>query len=155
MPQIWLHFSWKKGILPGSCQSSDNASATRENILTALGGDWLPRNAGSNDIVFVYFASHVLLPSKMCRKSFLIAYDTDPVNAFATGIELQDLCRTVKRRIASNRIIIVLDACHAGAAEPGAKASSEGVVQFFRSRFRVAGRWLSLQQMKIRSRMTL
>jgi hypothetical protein len=100
-----------------------NASATRENILTTLGSDWLPSNAGPDDMVFVYFASHgTSAEQDIARKSFLIAYDTDPRNAFATGIELQDLSRTIKRRINSDRIIIVLDACHSGAAEPGAKA---------------------------------
>lgn len=100
-----------------------NEAATRENILTTLGGSWLPHNAGPDDIVFVYFASHgTSAELDAARKSFLVAYDTDPVNAFATGIELQDLARTIKRRLNSSRLIIVLDACHAGAAEPGAKS---------------------------------
>ncbi len=100
-----------------------NAEASRENILSVLGGKWLPQNVKPGDIVFVYFASHGTSAAQdLARKNFLVAYDTDPKNAFATGIELQDLARTIKRRLDSDRIVIVLDTCHSGSADPGAKS---------------------------------
>lgn len=100
-----------------------NENATRENILTVLGSKWLPENARSGDLVLVYFASHgTSADQDAARKNFLVAYDTNPTNAFATGIEIQDLARTIKRRINADRIIIVLDTCHSGSAEPGAKS---------------------------------
>lgn len=100
-----------------------NEDATRENILTALGTSWLPENAKPGDLVLVYFASHGTSASQdQARKNFLVAYDTNPASAFATGIELQDLARTIKRRINCDRMVIVLDTCHSGSAEPGAKS---------------------------------
>ncbi|MBX9688652.1 MAG: caspase family protein [Candidatus Obscuribacterales bacterium] len=100
-----------------------NAEASRENVLTALGSDWLPRNVRPGDLVLVYFASHgTSAEQDLARKNFLVAYDTDPRNAFATGIEIQDLARTIKRRLNTDRIVIVLDTCHSGSAQPGAKS---------------------------------
>lgn len=96
--------------------------ATRENILTELGSRWLPNNVKPGDIVLVYFATHATASSMdAARKNFLVAFDTDPLNAFATGIEMQDLARTIKRRLNTDRIVIVLDTCHSGSADPGAK----------------------------------
>lgn len=100
-----------------------NAKATRENIMTVLGSNWLPNNAKPGDVVLIYFASHgTSAKQDIARKNFLLAYDTDPSNAFATGIEMQDLARTIKRRLNSDRIVIILDTCHSGSAEPGAKS---------------------------------
>lgn len=100
-----------------------NSEATRENILTAMGSKWLPENVKPGDIVVLYFASHgTSAAMDAAHKNFLVAYDTDPQNAFATGIELQDLARTIKRRLNTERIILVLDTCHSGSAQPGAKA---------------------------------
>ncbi|GAH55892.1 unnamed protein product, partial [marine sediment metagenome] len=95
----------------------------RENILTALGSKWLPENAKPGDIVVIYFATHGTgAEQDIAHKNFLLACDTDPNNTFATGIEIQDLARTIKRRLNSDRIIVVLDTCHSGSAEPGAKS---------------------------------
>lgn len=99
-----------------------NEHATRENILTELGSRWLPSNVKPGDIVLVYFATHATAAAMdAAHKNFLVAFDTDPLNAFATGIEMQDLARTIKRRLNSDRIVIVLDTCHSGSADPGAK----------------------------------
>lgn len=100
-----------------------NEEATRTNILTNLGSRWLPANAKPGDLVVIYFASHGTNAAQdVAHKNFLVAHDTDPSNPFASGIEIQDLARTIKRRIEAERVLIVLDTCHAGAAEVGAKA---------------------------------
>ena len=117
-------FLVKEGnFAPDHVKILTNADATRENILTVLGSRWLPENVKPGDIVLVYFASHgTSAEQDIARKNFLVAYDTDPRNAFATGIEMQDLARTIKRRLNTDRIVIVLDTCHSGSAQPGAKA---------------------------------
>lgn len=40
---------------------------------------------------------------------------------YATGIPLQDLMRVIKSRVHSDRVVIILDACHSGAASVDAK----------------------------------
>lgn len=100
-----------------------NADATREKILTNLGAQFLPQNVKPGDLVVIYFATHGTgADQDVAKKNFLVAHDTDVTNPFASGIEIQDLARTIKRRINADRILIVLDTCHAGVAEPGAKA---------------------------------
>lgn len=100
-----------------------NNEATRTGILTELGSRWLPANAKPGDLVVIYFATHgTNAKQDVAHKNFLVAHDTDPTNPFVTGIEIQDLARTIKRRIEAERVLIVLDTCHAGVAEAGAKA---------------------------------
>ncbi|MBZ0188898.1 MAG: caspase family protein, partial [Candidatus Obscuribacterales bacterium] len=40
---------------------------------------------------------------------------------YATGIPLQELMRSIKQRVHSDRVIIILDACHSGAASAESK----------------------------------
>lgn len=100
-----------------------NEKATRESIMTELGSTWLPKNVKPGDLVLVFFAGHGSSAEQdAAHKNFVLAYDTNPLNLFATGIEMQDLAGTIKSRINTDRVLIVLDACHAGAAETGSKS---------------------------------
>ncbi|MBY0549877.1 MAG: caspase family protein [Candidatus Obscuribacterales bacterium] len=108
-----------------------NNEATRTSILTELGARWLPANAKAGDLVVIYFATHgTNAKQDVAHKNFLVAHDTDPTNPFVTGIEIQDLARTIKRRIEAERVLIVLDTCHAGVAEAGAKALPSAAPKF-------------------------
>ena len=100
-----------------------NEHATREGIMTELGSTWLPKNVKPGDLVLVFFAGHGSSADQdAAHKNFVLAYDTNPANLFATGIEMQDLASTIKGRLNTDRVLIVLDACHAGAAETGSKS---------------------------------
>jgi hypothetical protein len=101
-----------------------NSAATRERILTDIGSYWLPKNAKENDLVCVFMATHGTAASlDAANRNFLMAHDTNPLNPYATGIELQDLARNLRTRLRSKRVVVILDTCHAGAVEaPGAKA---------------------------------
>ncbi len=95
-----------------------NEEATRENILSALGESWLPRKANKDDLVLIYFSTHGS-PSKMDAKglNYLLAHDTDKDVLYATGIPVQDLTRMVKDKVHADRVIVIMDACHSGAAK--------------------------------------
>jgi tetratricopeptide (TPR) repeat protein len=99
-----------------------NEQATRENILAEVGDRWLPRVAGPDDLVIVYISSHGS-PSKVDIRgtNYLVAYDTDKNSLYATGVPMQDLSKIVKERVHADRVVLVLDACHSGAATPAAK----------------------------------
>lgn len=97
-----------------------NHEATRENILGALGDNWLPRSANKDDLVLIYFSTHGS-PSAMDAQgiNYLLAHDTDKEVLYATGIPVQDLTRMVRDKVHADRIVVIMDACHSGAARAG------------------------------------
>lgn len=96
--------------------------ATRSQILSDIGDKWLPRLARPNDLVVIYVSTHGS-PAEVDigNVNYLVAFDTDIDSLYATGIPLQDLTRIIKKRIMANRIVLILDACHSGAADAQAK----------------------------------
>ncbi len=100
-----------------------NEEASRENVLSSLGDKWLPRVANPNDLVVIYISSHGS-PSGMDvgGVNYVVAYDTNKESLFSTGIPMQDLVRVIKGRVHSDRIVLILDACHSGAANADEKA---------------------------------
>lgn len=90
--------------------------ASRENILDYMGDKWLPRVAAPDDLVLIYFSSHGS-PSALDLGgvNYVVAHDTDKNRLYSTGLAMQDLARIIKGRVHSDRILILLDACHSGA----------------------------------------
>lgn len=99
-----------------------DSDASRENIMSLLGDSWLPKTVKPNDLVVLYVSSHGS-PSEMDVKgeNYLVVYDTKKDKLYATGISMQELIDKIKRRINTERVLIVLDACHSGATREGAK----------------------------------
>jgi uncharacterized caspase-like protein len=54
-------------------------------------------------------------------KNYIVAYDSDPEDLFATGIEMQKILESIQSRVLSDRVLLVLDACHSGGVNPDAK----------------------------------
>lgn len=123
--QDFANFLIKEGhFAPDHVKVLTDKNATRENILGAFGESWLPANVKPGDIALVYMATHGTSSMQDAKHfNYLVAYDTDPTHPFSTGIQLQELVKTIKHRLNddANRLILVLDTCHSGAAEPGAK----------------------------------
>ncbi|MBI4533922.1 MAG: tetratricopeptide repeat protein [Candidatus Melainabacteria bacterium] len=99
-----------------------NEQATRENILAQLGDKWLPRVADPNDLVLIYVSTHGS-PSKadIAGVNYVVAYNTDKDNLYATGLPIQDLTRMIKDRVSARRVVVFMDACHSGAADVDSK----------------------------------
>jgi uncharacterized caspase-like protein len=70
----------------------------------------------------IYFSSHGS-PSSLDvgGVNYLVAHDTDPNDLYSTAIAMHDLTRIIKERVHSDRIMLLLDACHSGAVAPSAK----------------------------------
>ncbi len=89
--------------------------ASKVNVLDAFGDGWLPRRVMKDDLVVIFISSHGS-PADVAGENFVIAYDSDPDHTYATGIRLQDLASEVTKRTGCDRLIVLLDACHSGAA---------------------------------------
>lgn len=93
--------------------------ATKERVLAELGDKWLPRVAHPNDLVLIFISTHGS-PTQMDLEglNYLVMHNTDPDSLYATGLPLQDLANTIKQRVHSNRVVLIVDACHSGSANP-------------------------------------
>lgn len=99
--------------------------ATRENICAMIGDKWLPRVAAPDDLVLIYISSHGSASTMdVGGLNYVVAHNTDVDSLYATGIPLQQLTQMVKARVHSNRVVIILDACHSGAASADSKGLS-------------------------------
>ncbi|MBX9670268.1 MAG: caspase family protein [Candidatus Obscuribacterales bacterium] len=99
-----------------------NENATRNNIVSAIAGNWLPMRVLPDDLVVIYASTHGS-PSELDKggENFLVAYDTEQQDLFTSGVLLQDLAPTIFRRTHCDRVVLLLDACNSGAAEVGGK----------------------------------
>lgn len=94
-----------------------NEQATKENILDEMGESFLPINAKKGDLVVVYIAGHgSAVEQDVASENFLVVHDTDVNRLYATSINMNDLVHELKKRIQTDRVLLVLDTCHAGSA---------------------------------------
>ncbi len=96
--------------------------ADQRRILSEVGSKFLARLVHRDDLVVIFLSTHGS-PSQfdIKKKNFLVAYDSDPTDLFTTGIEMQSIFESIQRRVSTERILLVLDACHSGATDTGAK----------------------------------
>lgn len=104
--------------------------ASREHILDAFGDGWLPRRVMEDDLVVIFISSHGSAADR-AGENFIIAYDSNPAHPYSTSIRLQDLANEVTRRTGCDRLVLLLDACHSGAAiDAGAKGLTRSQSNF-------------------------
>lgn len=103
-------------------------TATRENIVSTLGERWLTRVANRDDLVVVYISSHGSSAKRdVAGVNMLVAYDTNIHNQLATGIPMEWLSQIIKDQVHCDRVVLILDVCHSGAA----RTASKGLVRRF------------------------
>ncbi len=102
-----------------------NEQATQRRVLSELGSKFLARVVKPDDLVVLYFSTHGS-PSQLDPrgKNYLVANDSDSDDLFATGIEMQKLLDSIQGRVLTDRVLLVMDACHSGFAAPDAKGMS-------------------------------
>jgi len=95
-----------------------NQDATLKNIRTAL-GTFLPKNATSADTVLIFFSGHGASESDLTGRSedglrkYLVPFDAEPDNLYATGFPMDEMPGLLDR-IAADKMVIVLDTCFSG-----------------------------------------
>lgn len=97
--------------------------ATRTNIMSAFGDNFLPAVCLPDDLVVVYISTHGT-PSKRDKggRNYIVAHDTDTASLYATGVDMNELYRRIKEGVKTERALIVMDTCFSGAGVPGAKS---------------------------------
>lgn len=101
--------------------------ATQRRVLSELGNKFLARVAQPDDLVVLFFSSHGSPSQADLRgKNFVVAYDSDPEDLFTTGIEMDKIIESIQARILSERVLLVLDACHSGAVHQDGKGIGRG-----------------------------
>jgi tetratricopeptide (TPR) repeat protein len=88
-----------------------NQDATLPAIRTAL-GTWLPRSSEPDDVVYVFFAGHGVVEGD--NDGYLLAYDSDPQNLYATALPVAELNRIITERVHAREVVLMADACHSG-----------------------------------------
>lgn len=110
-----------------------NENATLKSLLSNLGSTWLPHMAEPNDLVVIFISTHGSpgeADNNKANYNYLLTYDSEPENLFATAMDMQDLVDIISKRINSDRIILILDACHSGALATGDKlAGGKGLTR--------------------------
>ena len=99
-----------------------NKKATQRRVMSELGSKFLARVVKPDDLVVLYFSTHGS-PAELDPRgrNYIVAHDSDPSDLFATGIEMQKLLDSIQMRMDSDRVLLVLDACHSGFADPDSK----------------------------------
>jgi hypothetical protein len=96
--------------------------ATQRRIMSELGSKFLARLARPDDLILLFFSTHGSPAQMDIRgRNYIVAYDSDPDDLYATGIEMQKILESIQNRVLSDRVLLVLDACHSGGASPDAK----------------------------------
>jgi uncharacterized caspase-like protein/tetratricopeptide (TPR) repeat protein len=103
-----------------------NQDATISSIRSAL-GTILPRSAEPDDVVVIFFAGHGVVENN--SEGYLMAYDSDPQNLYATALSVAEVDRIVTERLKARTVILIADACHSGRLGLTSRdASADGVL---------------------------
>ena len=94
--------------------------ATTRRIKSELNA--LARNAGPDDMVVIYLASHGSpRESDIGGVNYVITADTDvsdPDSLYATALPMVELTNVIRNRVKARRAVVFLDTCHSGGALP-------------------------------------
>ena len=93
-----------------------DADATKAKIISKLGDGWLGKLAHKDDLVLVYVSSHGSASQEEVGVNFLVSHDTDKFKLISTGLPMQWLTKIIQEQVKANRVVVILDVCHSGAA---------------------------------------
>jgi hypothetical protein len=94
-----------------------NENATVENIRTEI--NKIAISAMPDDLVVLYFSTHgspaaMDAATDLGRTGYIVAYNTDVNNLYATAFPMDELQRVVDLRFKAGRVITFLDTCYSG-----------------------------------------
>ncbi len=107
------------GFAPQHVKVLTNQQATSANIRGAL-FDFLKRTV-KEDLVVIFFSGHGMPDPQKLSNLYLLAHDSNPAQIASTGIPMWDIDTALKRTIAAERVVVLVDACHAAGTTEGVK----------------------------------
>lgn len=120
---FYQYLTQEANFAPDHVRLLYNEKATQRRIRSELGNKLLTRMVKVDDLVVIFVSSHGS-PSQMDaveHKNYLVTYDSDPDDLYSTGIDMQEVLSIIKHRVPSDRVLLILDACHSGGVDPNAK----------------------------------
>jgi hypothetical protein len=97
-----------------------DGEATLTRLRSVL-GTHLKKKAGKDDMVIIFFAGHgatekdVMSPDGDGLEKYLLAYDADPEDLYATALPMGEISK-IFHRIRSERLVFIADSCYSGAS---------------------------------------
>jgi hypothetical protein len=96
-------------------------AATLRNIRTAL-SRWLIKRVGKDDTVLIYFAGHGVYDQDLAtgaatkKEKYFLPVDYNPEDdTYSSGLPMDEITEYFDR-VAGKSVVMIFDACHAGAA---------------------------------------
>ncbi len=118
------------GYTPANVTTLLDSQATRAAILTSL--EELAVRAGIDDTVCVFFSGHgAIVGGPGDEDSVLVTVDTDLSDIEGTSISSEEFGKALSR-IKAKRVLVFIDACHAGGAAVS-KSLTDGKGHTFKS----------------------
>lgn len=113
-----------------------NEQATKREIEKKVQYD-LMKKAGKDDTVILFFSGHGSDDNKKPGKYFFLGHDADPEYLESTSVQLSDL--KFLRDLDAKRVLVVIDACHAGGATKYMRSASKSLDKSLESFMREFG----------------
>lgn len=99
------------------------AASVRKNLAS-----WLPRQAKSNDIVYIFLATHGMVEKDVAKQAFLVTHDADPEDLYVSSLPMKELDDIIASRLVrAGRIVLFADACRSGKLGSGIHGSMQEV----------------------------
>jgi TPR repeat protein len=78
--------------------------------------------AGTDDLVEIFFAGHGAPDPRHPNALYLLTYDTSPDHLGQTAFDMDEIRSALERTISAERVIVYVDACHSeGISSPGTR----------------------------------
>ncbi len=103
------------GFKPENIKLLTNAQATKAAVLDSLRDNWLPKSAGSDDLVLLFVSSHGTPAHRdLGARNYVVLHDTNKRELFSTSIAMEQLCKMLRTRCKARRTLVIADTCYSG-----------------------------------------
>lgn len=111
------------GFAQDHVRALTNRDASRQSILSSVGGSWLGKLSRDSDLVVIAISTHCFPTDD--GPVLLCAYDTQLENIYATAIDTNELLNTIKNSVKAKNVVIVFQTSFTAAPELVAGAKTK------------------------------
>jgi tetratricopeptide (TPR) repeat protein len=112
----------KRGVGTYNIRVLTGPDATVSGIKSAV-GTWLARSAAESDTVIFFFSGHGLFERDF-GEAYLLGYDSDPRDPFATALAVSELRHALGSRVRAGHVLVIADALRRDFFDPESEAAS-------------------------------